>query len=271
MKSEKSYWVIISLFVIMLAPLVFISGLVFGLNVAGASGLSADSVSSWVSAIATVAISILTFILAKETWSLRIAQMIQIDEIRKEAVRPSVDLYLLSSPVSFQLMNVHVENNGKGLARNISFEFQPEGKNEFSERERYVVDRLLKINMLANGISSLGFGKQRKSFVFSFLDMKGNGDGDMFSIIVKVKISYYDVDGRFYSTDSLFDFSEYKGVTEVGGGDPNYQIHSEIKKVREILERARGTISSNGFSVNLFTSEDRREELRRMKEFYNEN
>jgi hypothetical protein len=55
-------------------PLMFILGWSIGNQRASATPLSPDSVSSWVSALATLAIAILTFILAKETWYLRLAQ-----------------------------------------------------------------------------------------------------------------------------------------------------------------------------------------------------
>lgn len=267
MGTEKPFWIVIALGALLLAPLVFIVGLILGTNIAGATSLTADSLSSWVGALATLAIAVLTFVLAKETWSLRIAQMKQVEEIRKEAVRPGVDLYLLSSPVSFQFMNVHVENNGRGVARNISFQFEPEGKPEFTEHERFVVDKFLKLNMLSNGISSLGVDKQRKSFAFSFLDVGRKAGDGMFDIRFKVKVSCSDVDGRLYSVDSIIDFSEYKGVSERGGGDPAYQLYKETEKIRMVLEGAQRGVSSGRFNVNTFSSEDRENEERAMDEW----
>lgn len=267
MGTEKPFWIVIALGALLLASMVFIVGLVFGLNIAGAMNLSPDSYSSWISAAATVAIAVLTCVLAKETWSLRIAQMKQVEEIRKEAVRPGVDLYLLSSPVAFQFMNVHVENNGKGVARDISFKFKPEGKDEFTERERLVVDSLLKLNMLSNGISSLGSGKQRMSFAFSFLDISREAGDDMFDIRFKVEVSCSDVDGRPHIVDSVVDFAEYKGVSVIGGGDPTYQLYKETEKIRKVLEDAQRGMTSGRFNVNTFSSEDRENEERATREW----
>ncbi|NYZ22754.1 hypothetical protein [Azospirillum oleiclasticum] len=222
---------------LLLTPLIFIIGLIFGTSIPGEIGLSADSLSSWVSAVATLAIAILTFVLAKETWSLRIVQMKQVEEIRKEAIRPGVDIYLLSSPAAINFMNVHVENNGKGVARNISFKFMPEGKNEFTEYERLVIDNLLKLNMLSNGISSLGSGKQRTSFAFSFHELSGKAGDEMFNVRFSVKISCLDLDGRPHTVDSVVDFSEYKGIKMIGGGDPTYQLYKETEKIRLVLEK----------------------------------
>lgn len=56
----------------------------------GSSGVYA----SWVSAFATVAIAILTVVLAKETWALRKAQNKQVDSLRKETLRPQVSVTL---------------------------------------------------------------------------------------------------------------------------------------------------------------------------------
>ncbi|MEH8148330.1 hypothetical protein [Aeromonas veronii] len=73
--NEKSLIPLMVTAMAVVAPLLFILGLVVGNHLQGNASLTADSISSWLSAIATVAIAILTFILAKETWYLREAQI----------------------------------------------------------------------------------------------------------------------------------------------------------------------------------------------------
>ena len=104
------------------APLIYILGIVTGSQIQLSAILTADSLSSWVAALATVAIAVLTFILAKETWYLREAQIEQVNSLRKENIRPAVSVTLKNSDIAFNLMMVNLSNLGKGIARNVSFQ-----------------------------------------------------------------------------------------------------------------------------------------------------
>lgn len=258
--EEKPFWVVLALIGLLLVPVMFIIGLVIGINIYGNISLSTDTMSSWISAISTVAIAVLTFILARETWYLRLAQIKQINELRKEAIRPNLEFYLLSAPASFQFMNVHIENNGKGVARNIKFTFSGENNAPFTENEQSVVDKLHELNILRNGMLALGSGKQRTSFIFSFIELADKMGDDAFDIRINVSMTYEDSEGRAYKSDSVVDFSEFKGVREIGGGDPTYNLYQETKKIREIFQSAQGGMSSKRINVNSFSSQDRKDE-----------
>lgn len=258
--EEKPFWVVLALIGLLLVPVIFIIGLVIGINIYGNISLSTDTMSSWISAISTVAIAVLTFILARETWYLRLAQIKQINELRKEAIRPNLEFYLLSAPASFQFMNVHIENNGKGVARNIKFTFSGENNAPFTENEQSVVDKLHELNILRNGMLALGSGKQRTSFIFSFIELADKMGDDAFDIRINVSMTYEDSEGRAYKSDSVVDFSEFKGVREIGGGDPTYNLYQETKKIREIFQSAQGGMSSKRINVNSFSSQDRKDE-----------
>ena len=67
--------------------------------------------------------------------------------------------------------------------------------------------------------------------------------------------------------DSVIDFSEYKGVSEIGGGDPAYQLYKETEKIRKVLEDAQRGMTSGRFNVNTFSSEDRENEERATREW----
>ena len=153
-KRENGFWLPLGLLALLLVPLIFIGGVVLGLSFQTQLELTADSISSWVAALATVAIAVLTFILAMDTWRLRAAQIEQIEELRREALRPNVEFYLLPAPASFQFINVHIENNGKGAAKNITFDIKPEAIGENEKNERQLIAQLLSLNMLHNGIAS---------------------------------------------------------------------------------------------------------------------
>ena len=259
-KEEKPLWIVFSLVGLLVVPVIFVIGLVIGININGVLNPTTDTLSSWVTAFATVAIAVLTFVLAKETWYLRLSQILQVEELRIESIRPSLEFYLLSAPASFQFMNVHIENNGKGAAKNVFFEFSGENGHKLNDHERMVVDKFFKLNILRNGMVSLGAGKQRTSFIFSFIDFSKELKEDAFSIRINVKMKYTDAENRIYASESVLDFSEFKGITEIGGGDPIYNLYKETEKIRLIFEGAQGNMSSKRLNVNAFSSQDRTDE-----------
>lgn len=265
----KQLWVVRVLVGLLLVPAIFIIGLFVGINIYDKITLTNDTLSSWITASATVAISILTFVLAKETWHLRLAQIRQIEDLRIESIRPSLEFYLLSAPASVQFMNVNIENNGKGVAKNISFEFLGENGQELSENERMVIDKFLSLNILRNGLSALGAGKHRSSFIFSFIELSEKLKDEAFGIRINVIMKYKDIDDREYSSESVLDFSEFKGITEIGGGDPIYNLYKETEKIRKIFEDIQSPMYSKRINVNTFSSEDRnseQEDIRRRLE-----
>lgn len=264
--EDKAPIVLVVLSGLLLVPLVFIGGLVWGLSLGGNGKLAADTLSAWVGAIATVAIAILTFILARETWYLRLAQIRQIDELKIEAMRPSLEFYILSAQASIHMMNAHIQNNGKGIARNVSFKFYGSSGDILSPQETAVVEKFLSLNMLKNGLASLGASKERKSFVFSFLDLMDKNGDSLFGVKIRVSIEFEDTEGRKYASESIVDFSEFKGVSEVGGGDPVYNLYKETEKIVKILEGAQSGMASKRININMHSNDDRERERKAIEE-----
>ncbi|AZQ11790.1 hypothetical protein [Shewanella khirikhana] len=256
-KNERSLIPLVSVIGLVSAPLIFILGMVAGSQIQLSSILTADSLSSWVSALATVAIAVLTFILAKETWYLREAQIEQVNSLRKENIRPSVSVTLKNSDISFNLMMINVSNLGKGIARNVNFKFIDKSGAEILEGENVIVDHFLKLHIFSNGMHSLGINQQIDSFLFSFFELKGKLEGDdIFTPFFKIVVSYTDVEGSDYSNELTIDFAELKGITEIGGGDPLHKMAGDLKKLREQFERMTNS-SSKRLHVNTYTSKDR--------------
>ncbi|WP_156831308.1 hypothetical protein [Arhodomonas aquaeolei] len=259
----KGRWIVGSLSVLLMLPVVFIIGLVVGINIEDAISLSQDTMSSWVSAFATVTIAVLTIVLAKETWALRLIQLSQIEQIRKDTIKPSVNLFLKSSPAAFNFINLHVVNNGPGTAQNIRFRFinaSPDTKDVFD----YLLTELTKLVIMEKGISSLSSGEHRTSYVFSFIDLHEKFGEKALECITEVDITFEDTEGTKYQTRSFFNFTEYKGITELGGGDPLYKISSQLEKIqKEVGHFASGF---KKLKTDVYTSADRekeREELER--------
>ncbi|MEI7695747.1 MAG: hypothetical protein WCI64_08915 [Chlorobium sp.] len=223
-KKQKNDRSLIPLFVTsmaVVAPLLFILGLVIGNHLQGNGQLTADSLSSWLSAIATVAIAMLTFILAKETWYLREAQIQQLEELKRENIRPNIGIQLESSPVGIHFIDVKINNFGKGIAKKIRFSFRDRDGHPVIQGQDPVVDKFLKLS----------------SFVFSFLELGKELDGNIFKPYLNILIEYEDVESNFYSNTFEIDFSQYEGVSHLGGADAIHKISDEIKKIRENLDK----------------------------------
>jgi hypothetical protein len=240
------------------APLLFILGLVVGNQLQGAGSLSADSLSSWLSAIATVAIAVLTFILAKETWYLREAQIQQLAELKRENIRPNVGVQLESSQVGMNYINVKISNLGKGIARKISFTFLDRQGNQVAENQDVVVNKLLKLGIFRLGIESMGIGQVISSFVFSFLDLGKDLNGEIFKPYLSIAIKFEDIEGTSYVNSFAVDFAQFQGTSELGG-DPLHKMATEIQKIRESIGKVAGN-SNRRIDVNVYSSSDRHDE-----------
>jgi|TARA_B100001059_G_C17614934_1_gene466523 hypothetical protein len=181
-KNERSLIPLMVVIGAVSTPLIFILGLVAGSQIQLSSVLTADSLSSWVTALATVAIAVLTFILAKETWYLREAQIEQVNSLRRENIRPAVSVTLKNSDIAFNLMMVNLSNLGKGIARNISFKFIDKSGEEIFEGNNGIVDLFLNLHVFSNGMHSLGINQNVDSFLFSFYDLEGKLKNDQLFI-----------------------------------------------------------------------------------------
>lgn len=239
----------------------FIMGLAIGASSQGSLTFGNDTLSSWVSALATVCIALLTIVLAKETWELRRVQLSQIEQIRKDSIKPSVSLYLKHSPVSFNFMDVHVINSGVGTAQNIKFKFMNKSKNAQDVYD-YLQGQFGKLVILSNGISSLGAGEKRTSYVFSFIELRNKFGPKSLEYLAEVDIEFQDIEGKTYTSVSYFNFSEYTGISKLGS-DPVHKISSTLEKIqKEIGHFASGF---KKLRTDIYTSSDRQKEKEEME------
>ena len=257
-------------------PLLFILGIVAGSQIQFGNTLTTDSLSSWISALATAAIAILTFVLAKETWYLREAQIEQVNELRKENIRPNVSTKLTNSKIAFNFMNIEVHNQGKGIAKDVQFKFLDKENNEIKVNDNPAVDYLLKIHIFSSGIHSLGIGQKIESFVFNYSDLGAKLiDKSAKEIFFNIKIIFKDVEGNIYENILTIDFQELDGISTIGGSDPLHKLSGDIEKLRKLFENVTRTTHTR-FNVNAYTSNDRKHDrikdsLWRMQHSKNEN
>lgn len=247
------------------APLLVVLGFVFGEQMHGKITLTTDSITSWISAIATVAIAVLTFILAKETWYLREAQTKQLEELKRENIRPSISIKLEGSSAGLNFINVIVSNLGKGIARKVSIKFFDNLGNEIPKNTDVVVEKFRKLGIFNHGIQSMGIGQEISSFVFSFFDLDKELKDDIFKPILNMTVIFEDIEGYIYTNDFTIDFSQYEGMSELGG-NALYEIAQNTKKISESFGKIAR--NSNGrVGVDVFYSEDRQKESDKTREW----
>lgn len=253
--SERSLLPLIILSAIVTSPLIFIAGMIFGSQIQLSNILTADSMSSWVSAIATVSIALLTFVLAKETWYLREAQIQQLNELRRENIRPNVSLAFISNDVSINFKMAVVENLGKGIARNVKFSFND--MDDIKLEADPVVNEFLQIHIFSNGIASLGIGQRIESYVLATHEIKSKlPNNDIFAPEFKILIDFEDVEGNSYQNEIVISFKEFKGISLLGDRAPLQTMAQDLKKLRQQLERMTSS-SNKRLHVNTYTSADR--------------
>ena len=263
--TEKRIWMLGSLMLLALLPILFIIGFALGIYYEGSMSLTQDNLSSWVTAIATVTIAVLTIILAKETWSLRQIQLNQIEQIRKDAIRPSVNFILKSNPASIRFIDVHIINNGNGSAHNIKFKFSGYNNKDI-EIYKFLESEFMKLNIFKNGILSLSKGEKRNSHVFDFNTLNSKFGDKTFETIFTVEIKYEDIEGQEFTAKSNFDFSEYIGINELGK-EPINDIASTLKNLNKNIEKLASATSSNRIEINTYNAEDREKRAKEMEEY----
>ncbi|WP_429052148.1 hypothetical protein [Aeromonas rivipollensis] len=266
---ERSLIPVMVLTGLVASPIIFIAGIIFGAEFSASVTLTADSLSSWVGAIATVSIAVLTFILAKETWHLRNAQISQLNEIRRESMRPNVIVNIQPSIVSISFWDVVIQNLGKGIAKNVSFEFQNHDGTIATKDNNHLIDIFNKLSLFGNGCSSLGLGQSIKSFLLNFHELENAvGSDNIFKQKVRLVIKFEDVEGYIYSNTIDIDFSDFKGISVLGDStDPVYSIYKELEKIRKTLEPT----FKSGFrklKVDIYNSSDRDNERKIYQEKY---
>ncbi|RUT39815.1 hypothetical protein WG29040_05730 [Pseudomonas sp. PAMC 29040] len=254
--DEKSMMPLVITSMAVISPLLVILGIVIGDSLGGGA-LTSDSMSSWLSAIATVAIAVLTFILAKETWYLRAAQIQQLKELKRENIRPNVGLEFEHSPVGIHFINVKINNFGNGIAKKIRFKFLDRNGDLVSTNEDVLVAKFKNLAMFTVGVESLGIRQVISTFLFSFLDLQKELKGDIYSPYVRVHIIFEDVEGTLYENEFSIDFAQYKGMVELGK-NPLNQIANDIQKIQKDFSKI--TRSNNRIGVNVFSEKDRVQE-----------
>lgn len=178
---------------------------------------------------ATVAIAILTMVLAIETWRMRNQQQRQIRQEVINSVRPLVVIELVEGRV-INDRTMLIKNLGKGIAFNVSFEIVGEGCSP--EAEEKIIDRISSHGFVKKGIRNLGIGQIIDSHIFLFPEIEKGALEASFNI----QVEFEDIYGNKYKNKFIFDMAEYEN-TERLGGKPDNERNDHLKKIVEILNK----------------------------------
>lgn len=178
---------------------------------------------------ATVAIAILTMVLAVETWRMRNQQQRQIQQEIISSVRPLVVVELAEGRV-INDRTIIIKNLGKGIAFNVSFKIEERGNSLHAERE--IVERISEHGFVKKGIKNLGIGQVIESHIFLFHEI---GES-VFEACVDVSVLFEDVYGNKYENKFVFDMAEYENTNRLGG-KPENERNDHLKKIVQILEK----------------------------------
>lgn len=254
MDSNKKLTAILTLFVTW--PTTLLIGIVIGYSFN--FPFTADTLSSWVTAIATVAITILTFILAKETQELRLAQEKQIRDLQLENIKPSINIVIAPGKVGIKFFDFHVSNFGKGIARNIKFNLSGRNPEAPDQETSVLIGFLNNLAPIRSGIHSLGINQKFSSYAFSVIDLGSKTNGQIFKPFVRIVVNYEDTLGTLYSDEFILDLSQYEGVSEPGT-DATRQMADHLKSIKDSLKQME-PYKRGRFEVSTFTKKDRVEE-----------
>jgi hypothetical protein len=260
---DRKLIVLASLMVLLLFAMVFLIGIAIGTGSQGNLGFAGDSLSSWVSALATAVIAVLTIVLAKETWELRRLQITQIEQIRRDAIKPSIAVVLKASSVGISFMNVHVANNGSGLAQNIRFFFSnqnPDAQDVFD----YISEQIEGIAFMSDGISSMAPGQELSSFFLNFIDLNGKFPEDhAFNFHCTVRICYADLEGTEFESNTTIRFAELKGISKLGT-DPTKKLADSVEKIQKDMHSIM--VGLKRIRTDVYTSDDREKERQELEQ-----
>ena len=182
-----------------------------------------------IASAATVVIATLTMALALETYFLRYDQTEQLAEMRRQSVKPSVDIYIMPERNSRDNYCVRLANNGLGIAKNIKINILPytnpdsKGSDGESSFNSFMKEQYESIPFIDKGVQTLGIRSTREAYLDTnkieekwvvYGDKKGSPTNwrGFSSYTTEVEIEFEDINGWRYKTFGVIDLSD--GIKE---------------------------------------------------------
>ena len=187
--------------------------------------------SGLITAIATIAIALLTRTLARENRLLRQA-----------GTEPEVIAYLIPHPSGHGGINFVIENVGMGLAKNISFSFEHD-EDDFKSHNV----------LLSNDENRLSYSflpaKEKIVSLFGVsFELAGSQCNGEWLNPFTVKIEFFDINNKKHNKTCQINFAQYKGLKGALDEPPIVTISKSLEKIEKHLS----TISQKThFALNL--------------------
>lgn len=254
------------LFSVIVGIIILLLGIALGASLGPEWEYSRTDKATWIAALSTFAIAILTLYLVFETAGLRKLTQQQIDGIRLSSLKPSVDVYLQPSKARLEYLEIYVVNQGQGTAHDVVFSVVDESS-EACKAIGFNVTLLAllkEIGLFTNGITALGAGREFRSLLIDFTDYNDLGN-DLFGAKLRIVVTCKDSEKNFIENVSTIDLQEFIGITGSSSADPLHGINENLKKISKRIEKITSRNSSDKLDVNVWNSNDRSKQLEKDK------
>ncbi len=157
---------------------------------------------------ATVVYAVLTWFLVRET-----------KKLRKVETDPNISIYLEPQEQWISLMDLVIQNNGRGAAYDVRFEISP----DFECRE----GEHLSSNPFMQHVRYLAPGQKLKLFLASAVEVLPRATGKAFTMTA----SYRSATGQAFKEEFNLDFEHFRGMVTVAKS-PLYKIADLLEKIQ---------------------------------------
>lgn len=168
----------------------------------------------------TAVVAIATVVYAILTWRL-VSETIQMRQVQTD---PTVSITIEPREEWINLIDLVIQNIGKGPAHDIRFELQ--GDFEYKTGKF-----LSELNLMREGLQYLAPNQTFRFFLTSMVESPESKLDHSFA----VRVSYLDGSGRPYYAEYKIRFSEWKGLSRLGE-PPLHKMARSIDKIRQDIE-----------------------------------
>lgn len=198
---------------------------------------------SFVVMLATVVYALLTWHLVSET-----------KKLRKAETDPNLSIFLEPEEQWISLMDLVIQNNGRGAAYDINFQITPDfeyGKGEYLSSLPFM-----------QTIKYMAPGQRLKFFLASAVEVLPRATGKAF----KITASYKNATGQTFQEEFNLDFEHFRGMHKIGE-PPIYKIANTLEKFQKDWDHVVSGFKRLKVEVwNQADMEKEREEYKKQRE-----
>lgn len=196
--------------------------------------------------LSTVVYAILTALLVAETRRMRQAQ-----------TEPKIEVMLKPREEWLNLVHLHVRNIGLGPAYELSLDLRPEAGGDGAQK---LVDDFTKANFFKTGLKYLGPAQE----VLSHYSQMTELFDQKITAVLACEVRYKGATGKRYQENFRIDFSELKGLTQIGR-PPLYAMAQTLERIERDLYNA--LTGFNRIKTDIYTEVDQQREKKEWEEY----